>query len=175
VKIRPVRRPLRPGSSGLPRPALDELEAEPAIHAQVTVNDVVVERESPAVFDLVVAAVVIPLGTWLVLTRPAPAGGSILAPILIADSRPPSQVAPAALTSTFVTSLAGVVTFTLLSVHQHGSVAPNWPTGIAPGHRRAGGRLSGRAAARPAARNHHPAAGPSCGRVGVRYLLPGLT
>jgi uncharacterized membrane protein YfcA len=60
-------------------------------------------------------------------------GGSILAPVLIGSGRPPSEVAPAALASTFVTSVAGVVTFTILSVHEHGSVAPDWPTGIALG------------------------------------------
>jgi uncharacterized protein len=117
----------------------------------------------PVVFDFVVAAVLIPLGAWLALTQLAPArtirrarlprpvigviaavagcvggiygigGGSILAPILVADGQPPSQVAPAALSSTFVTSLAGVVTFSILSAHQHGSVAPDWPTGIALG------------------------------------------
>jgi uncharacterized protein len=48
--------------------------------------------------------------------------------------RPPaSQVAPAALASTFVTSVAGVVTFTILSAQTRGSVAPNWPTGVARG------------------------------------------
>jgi uncharacterized protein len=117
----------------------------------------------PVVFDFVVAAVLIPLGGWLALTQMAPAratrrarlprvvigviaaaagcvggiygigGGSILAPILVADGQSPSQVAPAALSSTFVTSLAGVVTFSILSLHQHGSVAPDWPTGIALG------------------------------------------
>lgn len=60
-------------------------------------------------------------------------GGSILAPILIGSGRRPSEVAPAALASTFVTSVAGVVTFTLLSIQQHGTVAPDWPTGIALG------------------------------------------
>jgi uncharacterized protein len=60
-------------------------------------------------------------------------GGSILAPILIGSGRPPAQVAPAALASTFVTSVAGVVTFTILSVHEHGPVAPAWSTGIALG------------------------------------------
>ncbi len=60
-------------------------------------------------------------------------GGSILAPILIGTGRPPSEVAPAALASTFVTSVAGVVTFMILSVHHHGSVAPDWPTGVALG------------------------------------------
>jgi uncharacterized protein len=129
------------------------------------------------VFDLVVAAVLLPLGIWLVLTRPAPAsgpdrrvrlippsalvglaaivgrvggihgigGGSILAPILIGAGRPASQVAPAALASTFVTSVGGVITFTLLSLHQHGPVAPSWPTGITLG---AGGLAGGYTGAR---------------------------
>src|ERR1022692_4248131 len=60
-------------------------------------------------------------------------GGSILAPILSGTGRPPSQVAPAALGSTFVTSVAGVVTFTILAAHHGGPVAPDWPTGIALG------------------------------------------
>jgi uncharacterized protein len=59
-------------------------------------------------------------------------GGSILAPILIGTGRQPSE-APAALASTFVTSVAGVITFTILSGQEPGSVAPNWPTGIALG------------------------------------------
>jgi uncharacterized membrane protein YfcA len=120
---------------------------------------------SPHVFDFVVAAVLLPLGAWLALTRPTrtggeprPAraiplpvlvlvavvvgcvggiygigGGSILAPILIGTGRPPKEVAPAALASTFVTSVAGVVTFMILSIHHHGSVSPDWPTGIALG------------------------------------------
>jgi uncharacterized membrane protein YfcA len=129
----------------------------------------------PVVFDFVVAAVMIPLGAWLALTRAAPApatrqarlprvvigliaavagcvggiygigGGSILSPILIADGQPASQVAPAALSSTFLTSLAGVVTFSILSLHQQGSVAPDWRTGIALG---AGGLAGGYAGAR---------------------------
>ena len=130
---------------------------------------------SPQVFDLVIAAVLLPLGVWLVLTTPPGAtagavaraspvrplrrlpvirrpllvllamavgcvggiygigGGSILAPVLTGTGRPPSEVAPAALASTFVTSVAGVVTFTVLSLHRHGPVAPDWPTGIALG------------------------------------------
>ena len=60
-------------------------------------------------------------------------GGSILAPALIGTGRPPAEVAPAALASTFVTSVAGVVTFTVLSLHHSGPVAPDWPTGIALG------------------------------------------
>jgi uncharacterized membrane protein YfcA len=60
-------------------------------------------------------------------------GGSVLAPVLIGTGRPPSEVAPAALASTFVTSVAGVATFTLLSLHQQGPVAPDWSTGLALG------------------------------------------
>jgi uncharacterized protein len=119
----------------------------------------------PRVFDLVVAAVLVPLGAWLLLSRPArkqppgrparqiPApvlavlavvvgcvggiygigGGALLAPVLIGSGRKPSEIAPATLAATFVTSAAGVITFTILSVHQHASVAPDWPTGIALG------------------------------------------
>jgi uncharacterized membrane protein YfcA len=133
----------------------------------------------PVVFDFVVAAVMIPLGARLALTQAASVhttrqsrlprvaigliaavagcvggiygigGGSILSPILVADGQPPSQVAPAALSSTFLTSLAGVVTFSILSLHQHGSVAPDWPTGIALG---VGGLAGGYAGARLHAR-----------------------
>jgi uncharacterized protein len=119
----------------------------------------------PRVFALVIAAVLVPLGIWLALTRPSRAGeperparlipapvlvvlaaavgcaggiygiggGSILAPILLGTGRKASEVAPAALASTFVTSVAGVITFTILALYEHGSVAPAWPTGIALG------------------------------------------
>jgi uncharacterized protein len=60
-------------------------------------------------------------------------GGSILAPVLIGSGRQAYDVAPAALAATFVTSVAGVATFMILSVHQHGTVAPDWPTGVALG------------------------------------------
>ena len=131
----------------------------------------------PHVFDLVVAAVLIPLGGWLALSRPprtdkpgfrvrpipAPAlgvlavavgcvggiygigGGSILAPVLIGSGRKPSEVAPAALASTLVTSVGGVITFTILSLHQHIPAAPDWSTGIALG---AGGLAGGYTGAR---------------------------
>ena len=135
----------------------------------------------PRVFDLVVAAVLIPLGTWLALTRPSPTGrpgrrvrlipapvlvalaavvgcvggiygfggGSVLAPVLIGSGRKPSEAAPAALAATFVTSAAGVITFTILALQQHISVAPDWPTGIALG---VGGLAGGYTGARLQAR-----------------------
>ena len=121
----------------------------------------------PLVFDLMVAALLLPLGIWLAAARPARArhpdqptrpprhipapvlivmaaltgcaggiygigGGAILSPILIGSGRPAAEVAPAALASTFVTSIGGVLTFTLLSIGK-GPVAPNWPTGVALG------------------------------------------
>ena len=162
---------------------------------------------SSHVFDLVVAVVLIPLGVWLGLSRPAqrqeparpsrmipvPAlltlavavgcvggiygigGGSILAPILIGSGRPPSEVAPAALVSTFVTSVAGVITFTILSVHAHVTVAPDWPTGIALG---AGGLTGAYLGARLQSRLPEVAIRRIVGvlvvAIGARYLWAGL-
>ena len=161
----------------------------------------------PRVFDLVVAAVLMPLGSWLALTRPScpegpdrparlipvPAlvvlaaavgciggiygigGGSILAPILIASGRRPAEVAPAALASTFVTSVAGVITFMILSIHQHGSVAPDWPTGLALG---AGGLAGAYTGARIQSRLPDVLIRRLVGilvvAIGARYLWSGL-
>jgi uncharacterized protein len=159
------------------------------------------------VFDLVVAAVLLPLGCWLALSRlagrqdparpyrqiPAPAlvamaavvgcvggiygigGGSILAPVLIGSGRPPSEVAPAALASTFVTSVAGVITFTILSLHAHAPVAPDWPTGLALG---AGGLAGAYLGARLQSRLPDVAIRRIVGvlviAIGARYLWTGL-
>jgi uncharacterized protein len=126
----------------------------------------------PRAFDAVLAFVLIPLGIQLVVRQsvtrhsgwaaliplvPIAAlvgcvggiygigGGSILAPILIGSGRSPSEVAPATLASTFVTSIAGVGTFLVLAVHGHGSVAPDWGVGAALG---AGGLLGSYCGAR---------------------------
>jgi uncharacterized protein len=127
-------------------------------------------------FDVVISAVLAPLGAWLAVGTPTLrsnsertthlqvpllillaaivgcvggiygiGGGSILAPILIALGRPSSDVAPATLSSTFVTSVAGVVTFLVLSSHHHGSIAPDWGIGLALG---VGGLLGGYTGAR---------------------------
>jgi uncharacterized protein len=162
----------------------------------------------PKIFDLVISGVLLPLGAWLTVSRPArqadPAppprhipspvlagmaclvgcvggiygigGGSILAPVLIGTGRPAADVAPAALASTFVTSIAGVVTFTILSVHHAGSVAPDWPTGIALG---LGGLAGGYTGARIQA--HLPdilirrIVGVLVIAIGARYLWSGLS
>jgi uncharacterized protein len=102
-------------------------------------------------------------------------GGSILAPILIGSGRKAAEVAPAALASTFVTSVGGVITFTILSINQHAPVAPNWPTGIALG---VGGLIGGYTGARIQSRLPDVLIRRLVGilviAIGVRYLVPGV-
>jgi uncharacterized membrane protein YfcA len=57
-------------------------------------------------------------------------GGSILGPILVGTGMAVSQVAPAALASTFVTSIVGVISFALLQLNESGSIAPDWTLGL---------------------------------------------
>ncbi len=117
----------------------------------------------PRVFRLIVAAVLLPLGIWLCLRahRPAAAadrrplspratkglaliagtiggiygigGGSLLGPILVSRGTPVGQVAPAALASTFVTSMVGALTYGLIALTTTGDVAPEWLLGICCG------------------------------------------
>jgi uncharacterized protein len=102
-------------------------------------------------------------------------GGSILAPVLIGSGRPASEVAPATLASTFVTSIGGVVTFTILSISA-GPVAPNWPTGIALG---IGGILGGYTGARMQSRLPDTLirriVGTLAAAIAAWYLWSGLT
>lgn len=157
------------------------------------------------VFSFVVAALLLPLGTWLALARrpesrtarrqrladPALVllsalvgcaggiygigGGSILAPVLIADGRAPAVVAPAALGSTFVTSVAGVAAFTILASRSHGTIAPDWRTGIALG---IGGLAGGYVGARIQQRLREAAIrhvlGVIVAAIGTRYLWTGI-
>jgi uncharacterized membrane protein YfcA len=138
----------------------------------------------PRVFQLLLAAFLLPLGIWLAartllppLRRtavpaqaPSPAalsgrtitalalvvgvvggiygigGGSILAPVLTGRGMPVTTVAPAALASTFLASVTGAVTYALLALFHHGgSIAPNWPLGLACG---LGGLIGGYLGAR---------------------------
>ncbi|WP_327181453.1 sulfite exporter TauE/SafE family protein [Streptomyces sp. NBC_01334] len=124
----------------------------------------------PRVFRLLIAALLLPLGLWLWLrtVRPAPAratrppspratralalsvgvaggiygigGGSLLGPILVGRGTPVATVAPAALASTFATSVVGAATYALLSLAAAGDVAPDWPLGLSCG---AGGLVGG--------------------------------
>lgn len=113
-------------------------------------------------FLIVVAAVLIPLGAWLAFAQPpTPAsspdrnrrrqilvlalavgtvggiygigGGSILGPILVGFGFTVFEVAPAALAATFLTSIAGVLTYALLSIGGDGDIAPDWALGIGMG------------------------------------------
>jgi uncharacterized protein len=112
-------------------------------------------------FQVVVAAVLAPLGAFLLFSRPRTSGtwriprealavlafavgvvggiygvggGSILAPILIVTGYSAYQVAPAALLSTLAASIAGVITFAVLGWSgADGTVTPEWSTGVAAG------------------------------------------
>ncbi|WP_327305517.1 sulfite exporter TauE/SafE family protein [Streptomyces sp. NBC_01298] len=117
----------------------------------------------PAAFRLLVAALMLPLGLWLCARtlRPVPAddgpppsprtvtglalavgvvggiygigGGSILGPLLVGRGLPVARVAPAALASTFATSLVGAATYALLSLTGRADIAPHWYLGLACG------------------------------------------
>jgi uncharacterized membrane protein YfcA len=127
----------------------------------------------PQAFRLIVAAVLLPLGLWLIartVSRAAPGqvlsdrmttglalvvgvvggiygigGGSILGPILVGRGRPVSEVAPSALASTFVTSVVGSATYALLSIGAAGDIAPQWWLGLLCG---LGGLVGGYTGAR---------------------------
>jgi uncharacterized protein len=72
-------------------------------------------------------------------------GGSILSPILVGSGLAMTVVAPAALASTFVTSVIGALTYAVLALFAQGSIAPDWSIGIACG---LGGLLGGYLGAR---------------------------
>ena len=84
-------------------------------------------------------------------------------------------MAPAALASTFVTSVAGVVTFTILAASRSGAVAPDWSTGIALG---VGGLTGAYFGARLQSRLPEQVIRRIVGilvvAIGVRYLWAGL-
>ncbi|MGV9279862.1 TSUP family transporter [Streptomyces sp. NPDC003730] len=115
------------------------------------------------VFRLLVAALLMPLGLWLIgrtlgRARPAAAaepspraitglalvvgvvggiygigGGSVLGPLLVGRGMPVYRVAPAALAATFVTSVTGAAAFALLSLTGSGDIAPDWYLGLVCG------------------------------------------
>ncbi|WP_448316446.1 sulfite exporter TauE/SafE family protein [Streptomyces sp. CO7] len=125
----------------------------------------------PAVFRILVAVLLLPLGLWLVArtlrpvtaTAPEPApgraqgepsprvvtmlavavgtvggiygigGGSLLGPILVGRGMPVSRVAPAALATTFLTSVVGAGAYGLLSLTGNGHIAPDVLLGLSCG------------------------------------------
>ncbi|WP_433468934.1 TSUP family transporter [Spirillospora sp. CA-128828] len=60
-------------------------------------------------------------------------GGSIIGPILVGRGMPVAQVAPAALASTFLTSLTGAAIYAALSFTSQGAIAPDWTLGLTCG------------------------------------------
>ncbi len=56
-------------------------------------------------------------------------GGSLLAPVLLAVGYSVYEVAPATLAATFVTSIAGIVTYQALQLGHGGAIAPDWALG----------------------------------------------
>jgi uncharacterized membrane protein YfcA len=114
----------------------------------------------PGVFRLIVAVLLLPLGLWLCLPVPPGArrpadgglprrgiialalgvgtvggvygigGGSLLGPILVGRGLPVTVVAPAALASTFITSVAGAGAFAVLALTGRGDIAPDWGVGL---------------------------------------------
>lgn len=115
----------------------------------------------PDLFRLFAAALLCPLGLWLLLPRrsravttgvPRPrammalalaagcvggiygiGGGSLLGPLLVGAGLSVAVVAPATLLSTFVASIIGCLTYVVLSIVAPGDVAPDWSLGIACG------------------------------------------
>lgn len=129
----------------------------------------------PRAFRLLAAAVLLPLGGWLCARsirpdsgRPGPGlrprtitamglgvgvvggiygigGGSILGPILVGSGLSVAVVAPAALASTFLTSVVGAATYAVLAWSAPGHVAPDWWLGLTCG---IGGLVGGYVGAR---------------------------
>jgi uncharacterized membrane protein YfcA len=114
----------------------------------------------PEVFRLLAVAVLVPTGL-LILRPPAPrtldhqlrprtvrtlalavgtvggiygiGGGSLLGPMLVGTGMAVARVAPAALASTWVTSIVGVGTYAAISSFAEGPIAPDWTLGLAAG------------------------------------------
>ena len=153
-------------------------------------------------FLLVVAAVLGPLGAWLAFGRPPTApvgppdesrrrqigvlalgvgvvggiygigGGSILGPILVGFGFSVFEVAPAALAATFLTSIAGVLTYALLSLGTSGDIAPEWGLGLGMGlGGLAGSYLGARLQSRLPERLLRRALGLLALALGLRYAL----
>lgn len=59
--------------------------------------------------------------------------GVIVGSVLVGLGFGVAEVAPAALASTFLTSIVGVVTYAILSLRHSGSIAPDWTVGVAMG------------------------------------------
>jgi uncharacterized membrane protein YfcA len=112
-------------------------------------------------FKILVAVFFLPLGVWLIVRDQRPSrrttpfapevvtalgfaaglvggiygigGGSLLAPILAASGYVLSEVAPAALLATFVTSCVGAATYAVVALTGRQGAGPHWLLGVACG------------------------------------------
>jgi uncharacterized protein len=102
-------------------------------------------------------------------------GGSILAPILLSLEYSVFDVAGAALATTFLTSVAGILTYQLLQLDHGGTVAPDWGLGLAMG---AGGLVGSYLGARMQPRIPEVLIRRSLGvivlAIAARYLVEGI-
>jgi uncharacterized protein len=60
-------------------------------------------------------------------------GGSLLGPILASRGTPITELAPAVLASTFLTSIAGAASYVFLATTTTGDIAPEWTLGLLSG------------------------------------------
>jgi uncharacterized membrane protein YfcA len=158
----------------------------------------------PGAFLVVIGCVLIPLGVLLLARRPEAephalaisdaqlvafslavgivggiygiGGGSILAPVLVSMGLSVRVVAPAALASTYLTSVVGVAAYAVLSLRAEGDIAPDWVLALFLG---AGGLIGGYIGAsiqgRIAERTLRRVLGILALVLGVRYLVVGIT
>ena len=103
-------------------------------------------------------------------------GGSLIGPILVGSGFTVAAIAPAALASTFVTSVAGALTYGALALVRTGAIAPDWPVGFACG---VGGLLGGYVGAHlqpllPERALRH-LLGALAMALGIAYLIQGLS
>jgi uncharacterized membrane protein YfcA len=173
----------------------------PGVVVGTLIRVFVAPQERP--FRVLAAAVLLPLGVWLCLRttrRPRPSepvgprsltalglavgvvggiygigGGSLLGPILVGRGMSVAVVAPAALATTFVTSVAGVLTYGVVALAVTDPVGPDWVIGALCG---AGGLVGGYLGAR--LQPHVPEQalrillGLLATGLGVGYLIRGL-
>lgn len=120
--------------------------------------------------------VVLALGVGLVGGVYGIGGGSLLSPVLVGSGMTLAAVAPAALASTFLTSLVGAASFTVLAMVAPGPVAPDWPVGIACGlGGLVGGYLGARLQPHLPERGLRLLLGVLAAAVGALYLGQGLS
>ncbi|WP_204163448.1 TSUP family transporter [Nocardioides gilvus] len=157
----------------------------------------------PRAFRVIAGLILLSLGLWLVwrtrsrrrprhpLTRRAVfalslavgvvggvygiGGGSILSPLLVGSGMTVAVVAPAALASTFLTSVIGACTFAVLALLTDGTIAPYWEIGVACGlGGLVGGYLGARLQPRLPERTLRLLLGCMAISIGVLYLVQGI-